>query len=750
MDNNGGFFKLKAAAAAFGISLIPAGSTTAQAQSPGDRPIRPLTGLNPLGPASADYYAIVKDPAAVVALGKALFWDTQVANANNQACASCHFHAGADTRLINQLSPGLKREPSADSSFGGTFNPPDGFSDPPVGSPNSVLPDGRPAGPNIALLPNDFPFHKLTPVRQTDGTSSATDREAAVVFDTNDVASSQGSFQGGPVTLDGNAVGQRTRCEATPGAPFAISAGGTLLNTRKVEPRNTPTVINAAFNHRNFWDGRASNTFNGVSPFGFRDTAARVFRTDGSSVQPLALRLENMSAASQAVGPVTNDTEMTCQGKRFADVGRRLMQQKPLKNQQVAADDSVFSRLSGGSIVSPGGGLAADYRKLVRQAFQPAYWDNNQFFTFDPAKGTVAKGGGAANGYQIDELNFSMFFGVAVDAYERTLVSDQTPFDAGLPSDSPARRGQAIFTGKGSCISCHDGPLFSKATAFQEADGSVEPFQPIEHMPMNSGPPSFYDHGFYNTGVRPAFEDGGVGSADPFGNPLSFTRQLLRSPPPNASSKIGVDQFQIYPCRFEISFGGADCSRLPNASEAPQQRVDVDAAFKTPGLRNIALTAPYMHNGGQKSLAEVMDFYNRGGDRRSVPASGATENDTTGSGPLGRPLGQPAPATPRMGGSNVHLDIKPLGLSETEKQEVVEFMKTLTDSRVACHAAPFDHPSLSVADGQFAQDANRDGNADDRSLTIPAVGASGYKPCDVAALNSGELFSASSAFGKLK
>ena len=77
-------------------------------------------------------------------------------------------------------------------------------------------------------------------------------------------------------------------------------------------------------------------------------------------------------------------------------------------------------------------------------------------------------------------------------------------------------------------------------------------------------------------------------------------------------------------------------------------------------------------------------------------------------------------------------------------------MKALTDSRVACHAAPFDHPSLSVANGQLAQDTNRDGNADDRPLTIPAVGASGYKSCDLTALNSGELFSASSAFGNLK
>ena len=736
----------KAAVVAFGVSLTLVGSVVVQAQSPGDRPIEPLTGKVPLGPSPDNYYAIVKDPASLVALGKALFWDTQVASANNQSCASCHFHAGADTRTMNQIDPGLRRATGADNSFGGEFNPVGGFANPAPGAGNTTMNNGRPAGPNIDLLPDDFPFHKLTPVRQADGSLSPTNREAVVTFDTNDIASSQGSFTGGPTTLEPTAVGQRTRCDATPSAPFAVTAGGTLLGTRRVEPRNTPTVINAAFNFRNFWDGRANNTFNGVSPFGLRDKDARVFKTDGSSVTAAPLALENMSAASQAVGPVTNDTEMTCQGKKFADVGRRLMQQRALQHQQVAANDSVFSTMPGGSIVSGGGGLQPNYRQLVQQAFQPAYWNNNQFFTYNPTTGAVVNGGGAANGYQIDELNFSMFFGLAVDAYERTLISDKTPFDVAGgrldPTTSPGR-GQALFVGQGSCISCHDGPLFSKATAFREtnpAKPTPDPFHPIEHMPMNSGPPSFYDHGFYNTGVRPAFEDVGVGASDPFGNPLSFTRQLLGTV---------IDTFKVYPCQFEIPFAPppAACSQLPTSQNAGSQRVDIDAAFKTPGLRNVALTAPYMHNGGHKSLDEVMEFYNRGGDRRSVAStSPGTENDTTGTGPLG----QTTPVVPGMGGSNVHLDIKPLGLNAGQRADLVNFMKALTDPRVACHAAPFDHPSLTVANGQLLQAANKGGNATDIPMTIPAVGAGGYSTCNSDALNTGELFSSRDAFNKLK
>lgn len=177
--------------------------------------------------------------------------------------------------------------------------------------------------------------------------------------------------------------------------------------------------------------------------------------------------------------------------------------------------------------------------------------------------------------------------------------------------------------------------------------------------------------------------------------------------------------------------------------------MDVDAAFKTPGLRNVALTAPYMHNGGQKSLEEVVDFYNRGGDRRSVDAtSPTTDNDTTGTGSLG----QSRPVGPRMGGSNVHLDIKPLGLDAGQRADLVAFMKALTDPRVACHAAPFDHPALTIANGQFPQADKKSGNATDIPMTIPAVGAGGYSNCNAnyEKLNSGELFTSSSAFSTLR
>jgi cytochrome c peroxidase len=706
-----------------GLALVAPASAQAPAVS---RPIRPLTGVRPPAPSPSDYAGIVKDSSMLVALGKALFWDTQVGAANGQACASCHFHAGADTRTVNQLSPGLNMQPQGDLTFGNA-----------AGKTGS----GAAAGPNIALSLGDFPFHKLADV---------TDRESAVLFDTNDVASSQGAFQGGPVTLnENNPVGQRTRCSSTPGEPFAISAGGTTLNTRKVEPRNTPTSVNTVFMFRNFWDGRANNVFNGVNPFGRRaiaaDPTARVFKVEKGDAVSQALTLENMSAASQAVGPVLSSFEMTCQGKAFPDVGRRLMQQRALGSQAVAPDDSVFSKLSGIKIMpASSGGISANYRDLVHAAFQQAYWQDNHYYTVDKATGQISKGGGAANGHQIDELNFSMFFGLAIDAYERTLISDQSPFDTGTLS-TDAQAGKSLFTGKAGCASCHDGPLFSAATTFQ-GDSS---FLPIERMAMADPTPALYDNGFYNIGVRPTFEDIGVGNTDPYGNPLSFSRQFVFRP---GTSSIGVDQFSLDPCHLQIPFDGANCARIPMDAPAQSQRVAVDGAFKVPSLRNVALTAPYFHNGGQKSLDEVVAFYNRGGDRRSVSGG-----DTSGTGALGRPVvsSSNSSVTPGMGGSNADADVKPLGLSTGQQGQIVEFLKSLTDRRVACHMAPFDHPALTVANGQVAQDKDKDGNADDVPYALRAVGTGGYQNCDkddslFKQLNSGELFTSAKAFEGVK
>ena len=71
-------------------------------------------------------------------------------------------------------------------------------------------------------------------------------------------------------------------------------------------------------------------------------------------------------------------------------------------------------------------------------------------------------------------------------------------------------------------------------------------------------------------------------------------------------------------------------------------------AFKTPTLRDVALVAPYMHNGAYRTLEEVIDHYDRGGDNKD----------------------------------NLDPSMHPLGLTAREKLDLVQFLKTLTGKQV--------------------------------------------------------------------
>src|SRR6185369_6796969 len=147
------------------------------------------------------------------------------------------------------------------------------------------------------------------------------------------------------------------------------------VNTRRAEPRNTPTMINAAFNHNNFWDRRARNIFNGFSVHGAGDSAARVLRASGlGRIDRVIVRIDNASLASQAVGPPLSDREMGSVGRTFKDIGRRLAPAKPLQQQEVSTSDSVL-----GPYVNAGDhhGLNTTYRELIEAAFAPAWWRSN-------------------------------------------------------------------------------------------------------------------------------------------------------------------------------------------------------------------------------------------------------------------------------------------------------------------------------------------------------------------------------------
>jgi cytochrome c peroxidase len=636
------------------------------------RPVVPPTSLKsvpvPEPPNLADF---VKDRQAAIALGKALFWDTQASSDSAVACATCHFHAGADARVKNEIDPGLNR------MIGGvadtTFDP---------------MASGDKGGPNYTLAAADFPFHQLL---------DPADRESVVTYDSNDIVGSAGVYNSEFVKLIGKA-------EADLLAPDGVFQIGPV-ETRRVTGRNTPTNINAVLNMRNFWDGRANFVFNGVTPFGPRDKNAQIW-IDDQSIDPTTgaqvdlarkayVRMMFASAASQAVGPILNATEMSAAGRVFADVCRRLTLSQPLGLQEVSATDSVL-----GPYRDPSGtGLTTSYEALIQQAFWPEFWQMPDAL-FQTSSGMP---------YRQIEMNFSLFWGIAIQMYESTLISDDSRFDRYAAGDttqltSEEQHGLAIFsTERGLCVRCHAGAEFtSAATRIVLGSGPRFPGDgPIEHMRMGDQDVAIYDNSFYNIGVVPADNDLGVGGSDPFGNPLSFARefkQMLAGQPAPDAYTLSLD-----PCTFQVEDG---CISITDST----MRDAVDGSFKVPTLRNVELTGPYFHNGGYGTLEQVVDFYSRGGNVRQT---GVGVGDTSGHG---------------TNTSNLDIEVFKLNFTDIEKADLVAFLKSLTDDRVRFEQAPFDHPSIRIVHGAVGDNTTLQtigGLAVDEFIDIPAVGAAG-------------------------
>lgn len=644
----------------------------------------------------------IKDRQAALALGKALFWDSQVGSDGITSCASCHFHAGADNRATNQLSPGLLATPM-----------------------DTTLQVGN-GSHNYTLQPADFPFHKLT---------DPADRNSAVLWSKNDIASSQGV-----IYEDFLGLNRLTKNEIRTLKPDTIfTAGG--LNTRRVEPRNTPSVINAVFNVRNFWDGRAQQVFNGVNPFGLRDSnlpdsdpnKAFVWKSqpDGSLAE-VRVALHQSSLASQAVGPALSSFEMSAHGRPFQEIGRRVLDRRALANQKVHSQDSVLGRLADPRRNVKG--LTQTYRQMIQAAFQPTWWNSLAPVPVDakaPLEATNGTAGQVDLAAQLNasratrlkplswshmEANFSLYFGLAIQMYESTLVSDQTPFDNFTRPIAPVttalnaqqQRGMALFEGKANCAVCHNGPAFSNATTFLQPAGHGAV---VELMTMGNGAAALYEIGFYNIGVTPTTEDVAVGGSDPFGNTLSesfLAKQLASQPGIDLatfndlfSRLIGVNPKLAI---AEELFLQPDFVVPNDALEGIRQSPAVgNGAFKTPGLRNIALTAPYMHDGSMRTLREVVEFYNRGGNffERNFPDI---------------------------------VTMPKLDLTPAEIDDLVAFMESLTDPRVVSRKAPFDHPELQIPNGHMPGTAGallrNDGRgaAVDRFTLLPATGANGGLP----------------------
>jgi len=193
----------------------------------------------------------------------------------------------------------------------------------------------------------------------------------------------------------------------------------------------------------------------------------------------------------------------------------------------------------------------------------------------------------------------------AIAAYERSQRAFASPFDAFRAGEagalSPAaRRGFTLFMGKGRCGGCHA----------PDAPG---------------GAPLLMDQRFHNTGV-------GVG---PGRSARDVTELACRTEARLvAGSVIALDQAAI---SSELSALGSFL--------VTKEPADI-AAFRTPSLRNVAVTAPYFHDGSAATLWDVVDHYNKGGT------------------------------------ANPWLDrgMRPLGLTEAEIGDLVAFLGSLTSA----------------------------------------------------------------------
>lgn len=376
---------------------------------------------------------------ALQQLGKALFWDMQVGGDGIQSCASCHYHAGADNRAANQVSPGLKGGDfvaelaqlnamlNRQVHYGGTaiVN---------VNGVATAIPDAGFPVSEAALQAGG-----ATPDAPDGAPGTLATTKPAAGVDVNDVVSSQGVRAGTHLAVSTtDRVDSATLHQSDPGFDhdFTGNALGVPDTVRRIEPRNSPTVLNAVYNLRNFWDGRGDAFFNGVTPLGFRDPDARVKVWNGGLAEE-RLDLPFSSLASQAVGPIESDFEMNNIGRIHRQLGKKLASPGvlPLAGQLIAANDSLLGPLPKGT---SNRGLTTPYDQMIRATFHERFWGDGSgndvcLDVGGNHLGNAVPGACATTypttAFTMMQWNFSLFFGLAVQAYEATLFTNQTIVD---------------------------------------------------------------------------------------------------------------------------------------------------------------------------------------------------------------------------------------------------------------------------------------------------------------------------------
>ena len=604
------------------------------------------------------------------------------------------------------------------------------------------------------------------------------DKTSGVKFSTDDVISSSGSFSGEFIGAS-KFTGSIDECVRSVDHVFQVHGVG----TRGVERRNAPTLINAIFNHRTGWNGGNGNIFNGSNSSGERDPNAGVWvKINARTVEKQCLHLINASIAGVANAAALDDLEIPCRGRTVADIGRKLLLRQPLQYQNVHNEDSVLGAFS---LSSPGNlqpGLNTTYKNMITKAFNPKYWTYSGLGPFPAPPAGQAP-------YNQMEANFPMFFGLAIQAYVSTLISDQAPIDLTprVPSTyrptwanmgyskeqiASLKNGYDQFLSN-HCNLCHSGPTLTLAAiptnaalvtpipgkffgpshsrrafgpdamgANGAAAGGINPYGNVVTRDLTMyGKYKLMDVGFANTGVTDPDDDPGLDQT------VSFSEQYGEFLLGNASGVLdpGVDKVRscdfIYPLAFNVpdpdptlftaadgitpdtnvsdpntcrsNYNGAD-AYIPTKAAAAANLTKLEAAtkgvFKIPGLRNVELTGPYMHNGGMSSLEQVVEFYARKGNVDNDDRHTLIDSITL--------AGEPGAEEQAIAAKN--------------RADLIDFLKTFTDDRVRYQKAPFDHPGIVVITGHKGNhQAATPGNplhpdlARDETLTVEAIGKNG-------------------------
>lgn len=526
---------------------------------------------------------------------------------------------------------------------------------------------------------------------------------------------------------------------------------------RHVLERNSPTVINAALSDRLYHDGRASAVFNGYDHLG--DDAG----TDGfgkwmcvnDRLVRVLIRIPDSAAASQATAPLLSASEMSWFGRQYHHVARKILDSVPLAGQQVHPNDSLLRNwLSddadlAGSSGRHDGTIRTTYRELIRTAFHRKWW---QAPTMLKVRERDALTGDAVVLSQM-EANFSLFWGLAIQEYEKRLISDDSEFDRlmslrrrgqSLPKDEHTENillGFRVFNDH-ACADCHSPPEFAGgtfATVFgpmlefegpldavnadteenefvnwlaAREEGMVPDFR-IESMPFRPDlGPRIYDAGYYNVGVssdRPGdcgYDPGNGGFVRP---PIDVTESTLLSIRERFGSGLPVELL----------------NRRPYLSHSHARRLDertsvATGAFRAGTLRNITLTAPYFHNGAAEDLDAVLEHY-RG--QPTEVAEPQQQNDSPAQSDCNRHIFHADnrflhPAMMAHGDEPMETDVP-----HDATAFVRAFFESLTDPRVKAAAAPFDHPSLAVPNSRLVNESGQTAESD-----LKQIGATGGTP----------------------